>query len=65
MIVEELIPEKLKYRIKEVYDFDFSYELEHKSRFRVNMLYENSKMALSIRVVPYNIPDFENLKLLR
>lgn len=63
MITEAMIPEKLRYRIKEVYDFDFPYSLENIARFRVNMLYENNRLALSIRYIPYHIPTLETLKL--
>lgn len=63
MITEAMIPEKLKYRIKEVYDFDFPYSIEGVARFRVNMLYESNRIALSIRYIPYHIPTLENLKL--
>lgn len=63
MIVETMIPEKLRYRIKEVYDFDFPYSIENVARFRVNMLYESNKLALSIRYIPYHIPTLETLKL--
>ena len=63
MITEAMIPEKLKYRIKEVYDFDFPYSIDGVARFRVNMLYESNRIALSIRYIPYHIPTLEKLKL--
>ncbi|MBM3256630.1 MAG: PilT/PilU family type 4a pilus ATPase [Candidatus Moranbacteria bacterium] len=42
---------------------DFTYELEGKMRFRVNVFYETGNLAAALRLIPYKIRTIEELNL--
>jgi twitching motility protein PilT len=42
---------------------DLSYSLPQKARFRVNVFRQRSTHAIVMRVIPHNIPSFEDLRL--
>lgn len=42
-------------------DYDSSFNLSGVARFRLNFHYQRSSPAIAIRVVPYNIPNFDSL----
>lgn len=44
-------------------DLDISYGMKGLSRFRVNMYLQRGNIAVSIRLIPYEIPKFEELGL--
>ena len=44
-------------------EFDFSFELEKKARFRVNSYFQKGTMAGSFRLIPMTIPAMESLGL--
>jgi len=46
-----------------VQDYDTSYELPGKCRFRVNIYRQRNSLALVLRIIPEQIPDFEQLLL--
>jgi twitching motility protein PilT len=49
--------------IEEIRDFDTSFSLPGKSRFRVNIYRQRGTFALAIRAIPNDIPTFETLLL--
>lgn len=62
-IIKTIAPEHLKDRISRFFDIDFSYEIAHFSRFRVNLSHQLAKSAIVLRVIPYRIKAFEELGL--
>ena len=55
--------ENAKATLKRTGSADLSYSLPHKARFRVNVFRQRSTYAIVMRVIPHNIPTFEDLKL--
>lgn len=43
--------------------FDFTYELEGRMRFRVNVFFETGNLAAALRLIPYKIKTIEELSL--
>ncbi|MBI5731929.1 MAG: PilT/PilU family type 4a pilus ATPase [Candidatus Magasanikbacteria bacterium] len=44
-------------------EFDFSYALEDKARFRVNVFYQRSYMAAALRLIPNQIKTIDELNM--
>ncbi len=42
---------------------DFSFEMPDKARFRVNTFYERDRLAMAFRLIPIEVPPFEELNL--
>ena len=61
--IKVTIPENLKAKINTDYDIDYSYEIKEVSRFRFNVGRQLGKHMMVIRMIPNNIPTFEDLKL--
>jgi len=63
-IVGHLLPrEDLRARINELQDFDTSYVLEGVGRFRVNIFRQKLSLAVVMRLIPLEVPAFEQLGL--
>ncbi len=62
-ILDKIIPQKLKAKMGDAFDFDFSYEISGVSRFRVNLLHDLGSIGFVFRVVPYVVPAMEKLIL--
>src|SRR5258708_7109772 len=52
-----------KKKFEEEGELDFSYALDHVSRFRVNIYRQKSTLALSLRVIPWELKTFDQLHL--
>ena len=61
--IDEMAPISMRDKIFRSYDSDFPYELEGVSRFRVNLAMSFGYHSMTVRLVPYEIPTFEQLKL--
>lgn len=61
MIFSTMVPE-LKDKYKQEKELDYSLELDD-HRFRINAYFQQGKMAMSLRVIPGEIPTFEELEL--
>lgn len=48
---------------KEHLDFDFSYSVKGLARFRVNVFRQRGTMAVTMRRIPFTIPDLDSLGL--
>ncbi len=62
-IINTLAPKTVKNKLNNVFDLDFSYEIQGVSRFRVNLSQQLGKSALVIRNVPYKVKSLEELNL--
>lgn len=62
-IVLDILPKNLKNDIEEIKDCDFLYELTGVSRFRVNYARNLQNPMLVMRVIPYKVPSFDEMKI--
>ncbi len=53
----------LKQAVDELRDFDASYMLEGVGRFRVNIFRQKDSLAIVLRLIPLDVPDFDALGL--
>ncbi len=61
--IEDIVPVAMRDKIYSYYDSDFPYEIRGVSRFRVNLAMSFGFHSMTIRLVPYEIPTFEQLNL--
>lgn len=50
-------------KLEEERELDFSYSIQGISRFRGNIMYQRGSLAAAFRVVPYEVPQFDELGL--
>src|SRR3989441_2291281 len=63
-IALRLIPnEDDRKRLDELHEYDCSWGVPGVGRFRVNILRQRSSFMIVMRVIPFDIPTFESLKL--
>ncbi|UCG75113.1 MAG: PilT/PilU family type 4a pilus ATPase, partial [Gemmatimonadota bacterium] len=59
-----LLPdESLRESVDGLTDYDFAWELEDVARFRVNILKQRGSFMIVMRVIPWQVPNFEELGL--
>jgi len=61
--IKTLLPEELKDNPKQVKRFDLSYAVPGIARFRVNIYKQRGEMGVALRVIPFEIPSYEELGL--
>jgi len=63
-IAKQLIPtEEDRQRIDKIRDYDCSWGMPGIGRFRVNILRQRSSFMIVMRVIPFDVPTFESLRL--
>ena len=62
-LTKKIVPENFQSRIHTNTDIDFSYEVPGVSRFRVNLFHELGNIGFVLRIIPLDVPSFENLYL--
>ncbi len=63
-IAQHLIPnDEDRVRIDRLRDYDCSWGMPGVGRFRVNILRQRSSFMIVMRVIPFDVPTFETLKL--
>ncbi|MFO0829400.1 MAG: PilT/PilU family type 4a pilus ATPase [Phycisphaerales bacterium] len=62
-VMRQIAPEDAQLRLDEARSSDFSFEMPGRARFRVNAFYQQRFLTLAIRLIPVNIPRFEDLNL--
>ncbi len=64
VIAKQLIPsEEDRARIDKIRDYDCSWGMPGIGRFRVSILRQRSSFMIVMRVIPFDVPSFESLKL--
>jgi twitching motility protein PilT len=64
VIAQKLIPiDEDRARIDKIRDYDCSWGMPGIGRFRVNILRQRSSFMIVMRVIPFDVPTFETLKL--
>ena len=62
-LASQITNEKIIHKIDEQGEADFSVSLPNKHRIRVNVYKQRGNYAMAIRIIPNEIPKFEELKL--
>jgi len=62
-ITKVLVPQKMLEYVKTSFDMDFSVQIPNVARFRVNLLHELGRVGFVLRIVPTEIPSFDELYL--
>lgn len=62
-LVSSLLQEEQKARLETEKDIDFSYDLEGKARFRVNVFFQQGSLSIAARLIPSKIQTIEELNL--
>ncbi len=63
IVLHLLVREDLKAKVDELQDYDTSYTLEGVGRFRVNIFRQRGSLAVVLRLIPLEVPDFKQLGL--
>ena len=58
-----LLNEKQKQIFEEKHEYDLSYAIEGLARFRINIFLQRGTIHVAFRLVPFAVPDFEQLNL--
>ncbi len=58
-----LMTDSQKQRFLNVKEIDFSYRLEEKARFRINVFFQRGHVSVALRLIPNKIPTIEELNL--
>ena len=62
-VLNVVLPKYLRTKVQSAFDLDFSYEIPGLSRFRINLARQLGNTSLVFRIIPYEIPTFQDLKL--
>jgi twitching motility protein PilT len=62
LLLQILKPQQIKALEKDL-ELDFSYSIESLARFRGNVMYQRGSLAVAVRVVPYQVPELDQLGL--
>jgi twitching motility protein PilT len=62
-LVREITTAEQYVRLKEQKSLDMAYILDEKNRFRVNIFYQMEGLSIVMRLIPVEIPSFEELRL--
>ena len=62
-LLSPLIPEEKRKEFADIWDCDFTYEIEELGRFRVNLFRNHQGIAAVLRHIPGVIPSIEDLRL--
>ncbi|MHC5003755.1 MAG: type IV pilus twitching motility protein PilT [Planctomycetota bacterium] len=59
----QIAPEDAQIKLEEERSSDFSFEMAGRARFRVNAFYERGRLSMALRLIPVEVPPFEDLNL--
>jgi twitching motility protein PilT len=62
-LVYSILTQEQRERLERNWEFDFSYSLPGKARFRVNIYYQRNSLGAAFRVIPVKIKTIEELGL--
>lgn len=63
VVAEQMLGKLRMEQFKTLKDYDTSYSIPGVGRFRINVFYQRGSVGVAVRVLPYRIPDFEELGL--
>ncbi|MCP3994351.1 MAG: type IV pilus twitching motility protein PilT [bacterium] len=62
-LIHDVLPPDLEAKYLAAKTLDLSFNWQNEARFRVNLFFQRGSMALALRLIPYDIPTFEQLGL--
>ena len=62
-LTTSLMTEEQRVRLEQEKEVDFSYNMQDKARFRVNVFYQMSSLSAALRLIPKQIKTLEELNL--
>jgi len=62
-LVKQVVNDNQFQNLMEFGEYDFSYAIPGKSRFRVNAYKQRGSFGMALRIIPYDIPSMESLGL--
>lgn len=62
-LITSLMTDEQNTRLEEEKEIDFSYNMEDKARFRINVFYQRGSLSVAIRLIPKQIKTLEELSL--
>jgi len=62
-LATSLMTEEQKTRLEQEREIDFSYNMDDKSRFRINVFYQQGVLSVALRLIPNRIKTLEELNL--
>ena len=62
-VVRAVVPERLQDELWENKEIDFSFNYHDEMRFRVNVFHQRGTLGMALRLIPYDIPNFDDLGL--
>lgn len=60
----QIIPQEQADVLQKELELDFSHSIPSVARFRGNVMFQRGEPAIALRIVPYDVPDLENLGVL-
>ncbi len=62
-LMRQMAPEDAQVQLEDHRAADFSFEMPNRARFRVNAFYERDRLSMALRLIPIEVPPFEELNL--
>jgi twitching motility protein PilT len=62
-IVRALLPSELFQRLHDTREVDLAFQWQNRARFRGNTFFQRGSLALALRMIPHEIPSFEEIGL--
>jgi twitching motility protein PilT len=62
-LIHEVLTPALEAKYLAAKTLDLSFNWQNQARFRVNLFFQRGSMAMALRLIPYEIPTFEQLGL--
>ncbi len=62
-LIYSVLTDSQKKRLEEELEIDFSFGMKDIARFRGNAYFQRQSLAAAFRLIPFEIPDFDNLGL--
>ena len=62
-LMRQMAYEDAQVRLEDHRAADFSFEMPNRARFRVNAFYERDRLSMALRLIPIEVPPFEELNL--
>ena len=63
--MRQMADDDAQVRLEKERSADFSFEIPDRARFRVNAFYERGKLSMALRLIPIEVPPFDELNLPR
>jgi twitching motility protein PilT len=62
-LLDQITSQEQRERLSQEKELDFSYELELKARFRINVMIQRKTYSMACRMLPFTVPSIDELEL--